>query len=77
MNPRCGATRPLRRERCARSSLPCVASANRRIQPNPPARGEGDRSVKPALQKRLRDGSTVAEIAKAVHLGQGRDYSAD
>lgn len=41
MNPRCGATRPLRRERCARSSLPCVASTDRRTQPNPLGRGIG------------------------------------
>ena len=54
MNPRRGAIRRSRRKRCARSSLPCVAREGER---------GGLRPAKPALQKRLRDGSTVAEIA--------------
>ena len=59
----CGATRP-----CAVNAVCRVACLEWRWRIgehnlDPPARGEGDRSVKPSLQKRLRDGSTVAEIA--------------
>ena len=40
-NPRCGATRPVRRERCARSSLPCVASDGSENTTKSPGQGIG------------------------------------
>ena len=58
-----GATRPLCRERCVQSSLPCVGTVDREVEaPVSPAREAVLIPLKPWLQKRLRDGLTAVEI---------------
>ena len=58
-----GATRPLCRERCVQSSLPCVGRVDREVEaPVSPARETVLIPLKPWLQKRLRDGLTAVEI---------------
>ena len=58
----CGATRPMSRERCVQSSLPCVGMADRGSPRPLSGQGEAvDRSLKPWLQKRLGSGLTAVE----------------
>ena len=58
-----GATRPLCRERCVQSSLPCVEWVNEGAKRKHPRPGMlSDIPLKPPLQKRLRDGLTAVEI---------------
>ena len=62
-NLQCGATRSWNRERCVQSSLPCVDMADRRaLGTQSPARDDRAISLKPCLQKRLREGLTAVEI---------------